>query len=224
MRSRPAALPGRGRKPGPPAGLPDAPPSATRTRPCGACWMATGATPPTAWCTPASGPPGATSWRRRSTPSPPCWAAQTRASRRRSSSTRGWATSSSSARRGRCWTAPSWGAWSGRRGAGRAPPAGPRPRALSRRRRRPSQPGRDSSTPLGWCACVTQAIAPAVEESGPAPRRPAGEHPAGPLPRWWSTPCAGCSPCWPRRWRARRLRVVGARYDLDSGLVEVIVP
>ena len=56
----------------------------------------------------------------------------------------------------------------GRRGAGRAPPAGPRPRALSRRRAAVAARKALFHAP-GLVAYVTQAIAPAVEEAAQRP-------------------------------------------------------
>ena len=210
MRGRPTALPGPGRKPGPP------PASRTprRSRPGrGPARLLDGNRrfAPTAWCTPASGPPGATSWRRR-------------APLRRHAGLLGLAS-----RRvvfdqglGDLFVVRSAGpvldsAVVGLlelavEEAGRAPPAGPRPRALSRRRRAVAGPAGTLPRPRAGVS-ITQAIAPAVEEA--AARRPAGEHPAGPralvvdLLRRMQPVLAPAVEGW-------RLRVVGARYDLEE--------
>ena len=64
---------------------------------------------------------------------------------------------------------------------------------------------------------------PGGRGSGAAPRRPGGEHPAGP-PAPVVAGLRRMQPVLAPAVEGRRLRVVGARYDLASGLVEVIVP
>jgi carbonic anhydrase len=72
-------------------------------------------------------------------------------------------------------------------------------------------------------AYVTQAIAPAVEEAAQYPgdllENTLRAHAARMVAELSRMP-----PVLAPAVEAGRLRIVGARYDLDSGLVEIIVP
>ena len=180
---------------GAPAGLPDAPPFATRTRPAPPGWQPA-LLRADRMVHPRQRAPRRDELAAAQHPFAPCWAARTRASRR--SRLRPGA--------GRPLRRPLGGAGAGQRrrgepGAGRRRLAVPLLLVLVHERcraarRRPARQG--PSTPPGWCPTSRR----------PSPRRSRSSAAGDLLENTLQAhaalvvdSCAGCSPCWPRRWR-----------------------